>query len=169
MVNDRQNLALTTFGRALDGTPVEWRIAPSPVPYLEAVAAMETRAAAIAAHEASELVWLLEHPPLYTSGTSGKTGDLLDQGKAGIEQVAGFAAGAGRIERRVFQKPDQFGGLMGGDRRCARLHGRDGLKIRYWRWRDSPFDGRAVERAAKGRQSEVLAIVNHWLTITWSS
>jgi lipoyl(octanoyl) transferase len=39
---------------------------------------MEARAAAIAAGEASELVWLLEHPPLYTSGTSGKTDDLLD-------------------------------------------------------------------------------------------
>jgi lipoyl(octanoyl) transferase len=39
---------------------------------------MEARAAAIAAGEAAELVWLLEHPPLYTSGTSGKTGDLLD-------------------------------------------------------------------------------------------
>jgi len=78
MVNDRQNLDLTTFAGPADGAPVEWRISPSPVPYLGAVAAMETRAAAIAAHEASELVWLLEHPPLYTSGTSGKTADLLD-------------------------------------------------------------------------------------------
>jgi len=78
MVNDRQNLDLTTFAGPDDGALVEWRISPSPVPYLEAVAAMEARAAAIAAHEASELVWLLEHPPLYTSGTSGKSGDLLD-------------------------------------------------------------------------------------------
>jgi len=78
MVNDRQSLDLTTFAGPADDAPVEWRISPSPVPYLETVAAMETRAAAIAAHEASELVWLLEHPPLYTSGTSGKTGDLLD-------------------------------------------------------------------------------------------
>jgi lipoyl(octanoyl) transferase len=78
MVNDRESLDLTTFAGPADSAPVEWRISPSPVPYLEAVAAMESRAAAIAAHEASELVWLLEHPPLYTSGTSGKTGDLLD-------------------------------------------------------------------------------------------
>src|SRR3954453_20997183 len=78
MVNDRQSLDLATFAGPADGRPVEWLISPSPVPYLDAVAAMETRAAAIAAHEASELVWLLEHPPLYTSGTSGKTGDLLD-------------------------------------------------------------------------------------------
>jgi lipoyl(octanoyl) transferase len=78
MVNDRQNIDLTTFAGPADGAPVEWRISPSPVPYLEAVAAMQARAAAIATHEAAELVWLLEHPPLYTAGTSGKTGDLLE-------------------------------------------------------------------------------------------
>jgi lipoyl(octanoyl) transferase len=77
MVNFRQNLDLTTF-HAPPGQPVEWRMSDRPVDYLDAVAAMETRAAAIAAGEAGELVWLLEHPPLYTSGTSGKAGDLLD-------------------------------------------------------------------------------------------
>ena len=77
MVNFRQNLDLTTFKAASPG-PVEWRITDRPVDYAEAVAAMEARAAAIAAGEASELVWLLEHPPLYTSGTSGKQSDLLD-------------------------------------------------------------------------------------------
>ena len=78
MVNDRQSLDLTTFARPSGGGEVEWRIAPGPVPYPDAVAAMESRVAAIAAHTAPELVWLLEHPPLYTSGTSGKVGDLLD-------------------------------------------------------------------------------------------
>jgi lipoyl(octanoyl) transferase len=78
MVNDRQSLDLTTFALPLGGGAVEWLISDAPVPYLEAVAAMETRVAAIAAHEAPEGVWLLEHPPLYTSGTSGKAGDLLD-------------------------------------------------------------------------------------------
>ena len=77
MVNFRQNLASTTF-KAPAGEPVEWRISDRPVDYAGAVAAMEVRAAAIAAGEAGELVWLLEHPPLYTSGTSGKSGDLLD-------------------------------------------------------------------------------------------
>src|SRR4051794_21887209 len=77
MVNFRQNLDLTAF-HAPPGQPVEWRMSDRPVDYLDAVAAMETRAAAIAAGEAGELVWLLEHPPLYTSGTSGKAGDLLD-------------------------------------------------------------------------------------------
>ena len=77
MVNDRQNLDLTTF-KARAGGSVEWRISDRTVDYAAAVATMEARAAAIAAGEAGELVWLLEHPPLYTSGTSGKQSDLLD-------------------------------------------------------------------------------------------
>lgn len=76
MVNARQNLDLTRFASSADGG-VEWRISNSPVDYLDAVAAMEARAAGIADGTAGELVWLLEHPPLYTSGTSGKEGDLL--------------------------------------------------------------------------------------------
>jgi lipoyl(octanoyl) transferase len=78
MVNIRQSLDLTTFAAPAGGGAVEWRISGAPVPYLEAVAAMEARVADIAAHQAPELVWLLEHPSLYTSGTSGKTDDLLD-------------------------------------------------------------------------------------------
>ena len=60
-----------------DGGSVEWRISDSPVDYREAEAFMEKRAAQIAAGEARELVWLLEHPPLYTAGTSAKEDDLL--------------------------------------------------------------------------------------------
>jgi lipoyl(octanoyl) transferase len=78
MVNDRQSLDLTTFARPTGSSDVEWRIAPAPVPYSDSVTAMEARVADIAAHRANELVWLLEHPPLYTSGTSGRAGDLLD-------------------------------------------------------------------------------------------
>jgi lipoyl(octanoyl) transferase len=78
MVNDRQSLDLTTFALVPGGGEVEWRISAAPVPYPEAVAEMESRAADIAEHKAAELVWLLEHPPLYTSGTSGKQDDLLD-------------------------------------------------------------------------------------------
>jgi lipoyl(octanoyl) transferase len=78
MVNDRQSLDLTTFALAPGGATVEWRVSAGPVPYPEAVAAMEARVEAIANREAPELVWLLEHPPLYTSGTSGKGADLLD-------------------------------------------------------------------------------------------
>jgi lipoyl(octanoyl) transferase len=78
MVNDRQNLDLTAFARAPDGAAVEWLISDRAIPYPEAVAAMESRVADIAAGRAAELVWLLEHPALYTSGTSGKMADLLD-------------------------------------------------------------------------------------------
>jgi lipoyl(octanoyl) transferase len=58
--------------------PVEWRIADALVPYERAVAFMEARAAAIAAERESELVWLVEHPPLYTAGTSAKPSQVLD-------------------------------------------------------------------------------------------
>jgi lipoyl(octanoyl) transferase len=75
MVNARENLDLKPL--ACDAG-VEWQVSDQPVDYLEAVAAMETRATAIAEGRARELVWLLEHPPLYTSGTSGKARDLLD-------------------------------------------------------------------------------------------
>ena len=61
-----------------DGRPAEWAVSERHVGYEAAVAAMEARAAAIAAGEAGELVWLLEHPPLYTAGVSSKDGDLLD-------------------------------------------------------------------------------------------
>ncbi len=54
-----------------------WETAPAPVAYPEAVARMETRAAAIHAGTAPELVWLLEHPPLYTAGTSARPADLI--------------------------------------------------------------------------------------------
>ncbi|WP_292062589.1 lipoyl(octanoyl) transferase LipB [Brevundimonas sp. UBA7664] len=61
-----------------DGRAAEWAVSEGRVGYESAVAAMEARAAAIAAGEAGELVWLLEHPPLYTAGVSSKDGDLLD-------------------------------------------------------------------------------------------
>jgi lipoyl(octanoyl) transferase len=78
MVNDRQTPDLRPFSRPAGGDAVEWQISNTPVPYPAAVAAMEARVEAIAAHRAPELVWLLEHPPLITSGTSGRPSDLLD-------------------------------------------------------------------------------------------
>jgi lipoyl(octanoyl) transferase len=66
------------FASAADAPPVEWRVGEGLIGYLDAVSAMEARAAAIAEGAAPELVWLVEHPPLYTSGTSAKPGDLLD-------------------------------------------------------------------------------------------
>jgi len=69
---------------------VEWRTSPDLVPYEAAVSAMEDRAAAIFAGVAPELVWFLEHPPLYTAGTSAKAGDLLDAARFPV-----YAAGRG--------------------------------------------------------------------------
>jgi lipoyl(octanoyl) transferase len=57
--------------------PVEWSVSAGLVPYAPAVRTMEERVAAIAQGAASECVWLLEHPPLYTAGTSAKDHDLL--------------------------------------------------------------------------------------------
>jgi lipoyl(octanoyl) transferase len=75
---------------ALKGADVEWRIDDAPVPYPAALAFMDERAAAIRAGAAPECVWLLEHPPLYTAGTSAKPGDLLAAGRFPV-----FAAGRG--------------------------------------------------------------------------
>lgn len=56
---------------------VEWRVSDTPVAYADAVVEMERKVAAIAERDACELVWLLEHPPLYTAGTSADEKDLL--------------------------------------------------------------------------------------------
>ena len=58
--------------------PVEWRVSGGLVGYEEALAVMAARAAAIARGEAPELVWLLEHPPLYTAGTSAQPAELIE-------------------------------------------------------------------------------------------
>jgi lipoyl(octanoyl) transferase len=65
--------------RPAAGLPaVEWRVSDVPVPYKVALKAMDERVAAIVAGSASEQVWLLEHPPLYTAGTSAKPADLIE-------------------------------------------------------------------------------------------
>ena len=71
---------LPSFARA-DGRRVQWAVSEGSIPYPEAVAFMEARAGAIAAGEAEELVWLLEHPPLYTAGVSSKPEELLSPGR----------------------------------------------------------------------------------------
>jgi lipoyl(octanoyl) transferase len=71
-LKDRPNL------KRPDAIAGGWAVSSRPVPYLEAVAAMEARAQAIAEGTAGELIWLLEHPPLYTAGVSAKMTDLLD-------------------------------------------------------------------------------------------
>ena len=77
VVNIRDELTVGLPAPA-DAAPVEWLISDRPVPYTEALAAMDARAAAIAAGEEPELVWLIEHPPLYTAGTSADRADVID-------------------------------------------------------------------------------------------
>jgi lipoyl(octanoyl) transferase len=99
MVNGRLALA-PLRPPAAGAVPVEWSIAASPIGYLEAVALMEKRAAAIAAGTASELVWLLEHPPLFTAGTGARGEDL-----AGTERFPVHATGRGG--RLTYHGPGQ--------------------------------------------------------------
>jgi lipoyl(octanoyl) transferase len=61
-----------------DGRPAGWAVSAVPVGYDEAVRAMQDRVAAIVEGRAGELIWLLEHPPLYTAGVSAKRADLID-------------------------------------------------------------------------------------------
>lgn len=78
---------------------VEWRVTPGLTGYLDAVATMEDRAATIRSGEAPELIWLVEHPPLYTAGTSADPAELLDA------RLPVFATGRGG--RYTYHGPGQ--------------------------------------------------------------
>src|SRR5215510_2219031 len=87
MTKTRDHIA--TLARAAPGAPATWRVETVPVAYQNALAVMEARAAAIAAGEACELVWLIEHPALYTAGTSARSEHLVEP------RFPVFAAGRG--------------------------------------------------------------------------
>ncbi len=87
----------------LDG--IEWRISPGLAPYAETLAEMEARAAAIRAGEARELIWLLEHPPLYTAGTSAAEAELLAPDRFPVFR-------AGRGGRYTYHGPGQRVGYV---------------------------------------------------------
>ena len=70
--------ARASAGALHDAPPVEWVVTPGLTQYSDALAEMEARAEAIARGDAPERVWLIEHPPLYTAGTSAKDSDLVD-------------------------------------------------------------------------------------------
>jgi lipoyl(octanoyl) transferase len=84
---------------------IEWRVSPGLTPYPEALAEMEARAAAIRAGDAPELVWLLEHPPLYTAGTSADPAELFN-----AEGFPVYAAGRGG--RYTYHGPGQRVGYV---------------------------------------------------------
>ena len=83
---------------------VEWRVTPGLTAYGDALAAMEARATAVGAGDAPELAWLLEHPPVYTAGTSAVATDLID---ARFPVVA-----AGRGGRHTYHGPGQRVGYL---------------------------------------------------------
>ena len=76
----RDALSITERRRFATASP-DWQVSGAQVPYEAAVAAMEARVAAIRDGSAGEMIWLLEHPPLYTAGTSAEEGDLLLPGR----------------------------------------------------------------------------------------
>ena len=86
MSNLRDSLTVQ-FQPESGSAPVEWSITEGLVGYEEAVAFMEARAEAIATGEARELVWLVEHPPLYTAGTSAKAADLVEPDRFPVHQT----------------------------------------------------------------------------------
>ena len=107
--------------------PIEWRRETAPVAYADALAAMEARNAAVQAGEAAELVWLLEHPPVYTAGTSADPAELVDPRFEVVE--------AGRGGRYTYHGPGQRIGYLvldlakrGRDVRCF-VHAIEGWVI----------------------------------------
>ncbi len=93
--------ATDTEGAVAPGrSAVEWSVAPGPVPYPQALAAMEARVAGIRAGRAPERVWLLEHPPLYTAGTSARPEELLVPGALPVFR-------SGRGGRYTYHGPGQ--------------------------------------------------------------
>lgn len=86
MLADPLSAAVSPLIRA-DGRPVEWVVQPGRMPYEAAVAEMEARVALIAAGEAAERVWLIEHPPLYTAGVSARDEDLIDAGRFPVHRT----------------------------------------------------------------------------------
>lgn len=118
---------------------IELRVSAQPVPYREALEEMTARNAAIAAGEARELIWLLEHPPVYTAGTSAAIAVLLDLRKRArdargfvhalegwvIDTLADFGVEAFRADGRIGMWTQDIDG------REAKI-GAIGVRIRKW-------------------------------------
>ncbi|AOL24540.1 lipoyl(octanoyl) transferase [Erythrobacter litoralis] len=150
---------------------IEWRVSDALVPYTDALADMEARNAAIAAGEAREMVWLLEHPPVYTAGTSADPAELVDPRFEVVE--------AGRGGRYTYHGPGQRVGYLmldlnrrGKDVRCF-VHAIEGwviaalgqFGVEAWR-----SEGRVGiwTRDIDGREAKIGAIgvrVRRWVTM----
>ena len=154
---------------------IEWRVSPGLTPYDAALAEMTARNAAVAAGEAPELVWLLEHPPVYTAGTSADPAELID---ARFPVVR-----AGRGGRYTYHGPGQRVGYLvldlgrrGRDVRCfvhdleawlvATLGGFDiaarAVPDRIGIWTDLPLPGGGTTEAKIGA---IGVRVRRWVTM----
>jgi len=150
---------------------IEWQASEAPVAYATAVAAMEARVAAIRAATARELVWLLEHPPLYTAGTSARESDLIEPGLFPVHRT-------GRGGQYTYHGPGQRVGYVMLD---LRRRGAD-LRAYVSRLEDWLIDALAgfglkgERRAGRvgiwidqggGRESKIAAIgvrIRHWVS-----
>jgi lipoyl(octanoyl) transferase len=155
----------------------EWRVAEGLTPYAEAVARMQERAAAIRAGTAQELVWLVEHPPLYTAGTSARLEQLTDPSR-----FPTFATGRGgqwtyhgpgqRVAYVMLDLARPHGSVPARDVRCF-VHGLEEWLIRAL----ARFDVRGERRAgrvgiwvadhASGTEAKIAAIgvrVSRWVS-----
>jgi lipoyl(octanoyl) transferase len=155
----------------MDPPAIEWRCSKEPVAYGAAVAEMERRIAAIRAGQAPELVWLLEHPPLYTAGTSARAEELLDP-----QQLPVYRTGRGG--RYTYHGPGQRVAYVMLD---LERHGRD-VRCHVWRLEEwmirtlARFDIRGERRADRigvwvtrpsGQEEKIAAIgvrVRHWVS-----
>jgi lipoyl(octanoyl) transferase len=153
---------------------IEWRCSDRPVPYDDAVAGMERRIAAIRAGSAPELVWLLEHLPLYTAGTSARPADLLDPQRLPVYQ-------SGRGGQYTYHGPGQRIAYVMLD---LNGYGRD-VRCHVWRLEEwmirtlARFNVRGERRDGRigvwvvnpggpdGREDKIAAIgvrVRHWVS-----
>ena len=153
---------------------IEWRVSNALVPYAEAVAEMERRIAAIRAGTAPELVWLLEHPPLYTAGTSARPEDLLAPGRLPVFKT-------GRGGQCTYHGPGQRVAYVMLD---LNNHGRD-VRCHVWRLEEwmirtlARFNVRGERRDARigvwvvssagpdGGEDKIAAVgvrVRHWVS-----
>jgi lipoyl(octanoyl) transferase len=167
------SMALAIADPAAAPAVVEWTVSTAPVPYPDALALMDERAAAIRAGNAPELVWLLEHPPLYTAGTSAVPSELIDARFPVFE--------AGRGGRFTYHGPGQRVGYVMLD---LRARGEDVrryvIALEEWLIRALARFGVAGERRAdrigvwvrrpdkgSGREDKIAAIgvrVRRWVT-----
>ena len=154
-----------------DEREIEWRRADRPVAYEAAVAAMEQRAAAIRAGLAPQLVWLLDHPPLYTAGTSAQAQDLLEPDRLPVYK-------SGRGGQYTYHGPGQRIAYVLLD---LDKYGRD-VRCHVWRLEEwmirtlGQFDVRGERRdgrvgvwvvGAGGREDKIAAIgvrVRRWVS-----